>query len=399
MENPGVFTNQTLQPGERRVLYVRFDPRRMTDGRKTATMTTRARIGAGPVAIVTLLTGERRTLIAASPDVMAFGTVNLAASASQRLVLVNRGTQRVNVTSVAMAGSSGGVYTLTSAPPAPFGLDPGQRAEIVVVFTPTAQQVYLDSVIVRYDSPCADQRVIPVSGTGRLSVEVEVTLPRVTLDLALEDYRLPITATVVSGNTDIPDGRLELSIRFVSSVFAPRALSTGTITRSVVSGGYTELDLVIPQMAASATPTVVGEIIGDMTLGDTVFTDLEITRAVLTSNAVTPTVRTTDGSLTLEICEEGGPRLITRSGSLAVTARPNPAQDHVEIVARVYERGRHQVDVVTITGDRVASITFDASGGSEHVIPVDVRTLASGTYQIILQTPTRRRVLPLSIFH
>jgi len=299
-----------------------------------------------------------------------------------------------------MSGSAGAVYTVRSTPPAPFTLAPGQRAEVLVDFAPVAQQLYRDSVIITYNQPCVDRRVIPVSGTGRLSVEGEIILPEVTLDPALEDYRLPISAAVVSGGTDISDGRLELTIRFVSSVFAPRSLSTGTITRSVVSGGMTELDLVIPQLAASATASVIGEIIGDMTLGDTVFTDLEITRAVLTSNTVTPTVRTNDGSMTLDICEEGGSRLITRSGSLSVVARPNPAQDFVEIVATVFERGLHRIDVVTLTGDVVASTTFTAGRDDRrHVLPVDARSLASGTYQIILQTPTRRRVLPLSIFH
>ncbi|MCX6140142.1 MAG: choice-of-anchor D domain-containing protein [Candidatus Kapabacteria bacterium] len=400
IENPGAVTSKTVAPGASQTIYVRFDPRAMTDGVKSSFITLRIRIAGTPVAIVTELKGERRTVLPASPGTIAFGNINLSVRSSQRLVLVNSSAQPVRVTNVRMRGTAASVFSVTSNPSPPTIIAPGASLEITVNFTPTTQQPYSDSVLIDFDQPCTDTRVIPVTGTGRLNVEVLVALPDDTVSPAFEDFRLPIRATVVSGGTDVADGSLKMTIRYASSVFAARTLSTGSILRNEVIGGITELDIVIPSFAVGGTEKVIGEIIGDMTLGSIISTDLKISNASITATNVTPIVRPRDGSLTLAICEQGGPRLIMKSGSLSIIALPNPASEVLELVAEAYERGVHRIDVVTLTGDIVATYSF-AHGVDPvpHAFSVNVQALASGTYQIILQTPTRRRVLPLSILH
>lgn len=400
IENPGAVSSQIVDPGGSRTIYIRFDPRAMTDGIKTGYVTLRIRVGGVPVSIVTELRGERRTMLPASPGNITFGSVNLNVVASQRLVLVNSSPQPVRVTNVSMRGTSGTVYTVTSNPAAPTTIAPGGSIEITVNFTPVSQQLYLDSILVAFDQPCADTRVIAVSGTGRLNVEVLVRLPKDTVSPATEDYRIPIYATIVSGGGVIADGKLTMTVRYASSVYAARTLSTGVVLRNEVIGGFTELDLEIPTFTVGTTETVIGELLGDMTLGSVVSTDLEISNAVIIAANVTPTARPENGLLMLDICEEGGPRLITKAGSLTIMARPNPATETLEIVADTYERGDHQIQVVTLTGDVVATYTFvRGTDATPRSFAVDVRGLASGTYQIILQTPTKRRVLPLSILH
>ncbi|MBC8125511.1 MAG: choice-of-anchor D domain-containing protein, partial [Candidatus Kapabacteria bacterium] len=400
IENPGIVNSQTLAPGESRKVYVRFDPRAMTDGVKTAFITLRVRIAGVPVAIVTELKGERRTMLPASPGSIAFGSVNLSTPTSQRLVLVNTSTQPVSITSITLRGTPANVFAVSSIPAAPTTIAPGASIEITITFTPTAQQSYVDSLLVSFDQPCSDVRVIAVSGTGRLNVEIRLTLPKDTVSPAFEDYRIPIRATIVAGATSITNGRLTMTVRYASSVYAARTLSTGNVLRNEVIGGFTELDLEIPSFAVGSTESIIGEIIGDMTLGSIISTDLEISNAIITASNVTPSVRPENGSLTLEICQEGGPRLIQKAGALSVVARPNPASEILEIIADTYERGEHRIDIRTLTGEVVATFTFDRGVDSTpRVFNVNAQALASGTYQIILQTPTRRRVLPLSILH
>lgn len=400
IENPGVVNSQTLAPGESRKVFIRFDPRAMTDGLKTAFITLRVRIAGVPVGVVTELKGERRTMLPASPGSIAFGSVNLSTLTSQRLVLVNTSSQPVSITSIMLRGTPANVFAVSSIPTAPAMIAPGASIEITLTFTPTAQQSYFDSLLISFNQPCSDTRVIAVRGKGRLSVEVRLTLPKVTVSPAIEDYRLPIRATVVAGATDIANGRLTMTVRYASSVYAARTLTTGSVLRNEVLGGFTEIDLEIPSFIVGATETIIGEIIGDMTLGSNITTDLEIFNAVITASNATPSVRPENGSLTIEICEEGGQRLIQRSGALSVVARPNPAAEVLEIVAETYERGAHRIDVVTLTGDVVATLAFDrGADATPRVFTVNVQALASGTYQVILQTPTRRRVLPLSILH
>jgi len=399
IENSSVVASQTIPPGGSRTLFVRFDPRAMTDAIKTAFVTLRIRVGGVPISVVTELKGERRTMLPASPGNISFGAVNLNVSTSQRLVLVNTSAPVVPITNIRMRGTSGTVYTVTSNPAVPVTIVNG-AIEIIVTFTPTAQQLYLDTILVEFDQPCTDTRVIAVSGTGRLNVEVLVRLPKDTVSPAIEDYRIPIYAGIVSGGGTILTGKLTMTVRYASSVYAARTLSTGSVLRNEVVGGFTELDLEIPSFNTSSTEAVIGEILGDMTLGTLISTDLEISNALILAPNITPTVRSVNGLLALDICEEGGPRLITKSGSLSIAARPNPATESFQIVADTYERGQHQIDVVTLTGDVVASYTWvRGTDSTPRTFDVDARSFASGTYQIILQTPSRRRVMPLSIFH
>lgn len=400
IENLGAVSSQTLAPGEQRTLYLRFDPRAMTDGVKSATITLRVRIGGAPVLVSTQLVGERRTVLPSSPVFVAFGSVSLSVTSTQRLVLVNNGSQPVRITNVSMRGAVASVFSVASNPQTPATILAGGSIELLVGFTPTAQQEYFDSVLITFDQPCSDTRVVAVSGTGRLNVEVRVRLPKDTVSPTTEDYRIPIYATVVNGSTSVVNSKLTMTVRYASSVFAARTLTNGSILRNTAAGGFTELDLEVVSVNVGANETVIGEIVGDMTLGSVVSTDLVISNASLTTTNVTPSVSTEDGSLTLEICEEGGPRLIKLAGALTIVARPNPASEHVEVVADIYERGEHRIDVVTLLGNVVASATWmRGSDNTPYIFDVDTRGLSSGTYQIILQTPTRRRVLPLSIFH
>jgi hypothetical protein len=397
--NPAAATGVTLDPFETAVVRVRFDPRGSTDGLKSAELATRIRINNQPRTFITQLSGTRRTTIPSTPSEVRFGNVDILTSNDQNVTIVNFGTDAINITEVRMVGTSGGVMTVT-APPLPVLLQPGARLDIVVTFAPADPRPYVDTVLVVFDQPCADQRPIPVSGTGRLNVELMVVLPEVVIDPADDNVVLPVNAYVATGFSGEVQADLFLTLSFDSPLFVARSVSLGTILRNEVVAGRTELDVDLKNITLTTQESLIFEITGQGTIGPKDSTDLVVADATAFAQGTSPKVRSDNGWIVLTICEEGGPRLITRAGSLSIQPTPSPASEELHVHVQTFERGDHVLSMVDITGQVVHSIAWQApSGGQQRTIEIDARPIASGTYQLRLLTPTRQRAATIVISH
>lgn len=400
VENPAVATTTTLPAGERAVLYVRFDPRAVADGYKTAQLTLRARINNQPTRFVTNLSGTRQTSLPGTSPTVAFGAIDLGSASTQTFTILNNTTVPMHITAVTLRGAAGGVFTVTTTPGVPATLAPGDRMDVVVRFAPTEQRSYDDSLVVSFDLPCPDDRIVPVTGIGRLNVEAAIIMPKVLADPAADDYSLPVSGRVAIGTTMLENANLKLTIRYRSSLFVARRLSTGTITRNEAIGGFTYLDLDVSDVSINTTEAVITNIIGDVTLGPIDSTDLEIVAATLVAPPAAPMVRPVNGWLKLDICREGDDRLVQRRGALFIGTNPNPVRDVVNLDVEVFEPGDHHIMLVSSTGEVLWSETWQhVAGAQPRSIRMNAGTFGSGMYQIVLQTPTRRRVKSLLIVH
>ena len=99
-----------------------------------------------------------------------------------------------------------------------------------------------------------------------------------------------------------------------------------------------------------------------------------------------------------QICEAGGKRLINLAGRLSVRLLPNPMVDKTEIVAETYERGMHTLKIVDAAGRIVWSNSWQPEGNQRlHLEQINATLLSVGLYHVILESPTRSRVEPLSV--
>jgi hypothetical protein len=83
---------------------------------------------------------------------------------------------------------------------------------------------------------------------------------------------------------------------------------------------------------------------------------------------------------------------------LSVEVLPNPVAEQGEIVTETYERGMHSLMLISTGGEVVHHISWQHDASSpvaHHRIPVEL--LTSGLYQVVLETPSRRRIVPLSL--
>ena len=397
--NPGAATNVTLDPLDTIELEIEFDPRGSTDGAKSAQLITRARINNQPTPFTTELNGERRTTIPSTPTDVIFGDVDVLSSSRLLVTIVNVGVDPIRITEIVMAGSAGGVFVLNT-PATPLTLAPGERADVEVTFTPDDTRFYQDSILVRFDQPCTDVRPIPVSGTGRLNVEFSIILPELLIDPADDDVRLPVRGFIETGAADEVLTSLDLLITYDSPLFVAQEVTLGTITRNEVVAGRTQLEIEIPEVRMTKTESTLFEIVGQGTIGPLDSTDLLLERAEAVADETTPNIRPTDGWLMLTICEEGGDRLIQRSGALQIVAVPTPATETLELQVDVFERGTHTLQVIDVNGSVVYTESWQhVQGDPQKVIHLDAHALGSGTYQVRLLTPTRQRTVPALILH
>ncbi len=131
---------------------------------------------------------------------------------------------------------------------------------------------------------------------------------------------------------------------------------------------------------------------------DTLFTlQLRATLGVLQSTPVriealdwgTAMVRTTvaPGSVTLEVCEEGGVRLFDATGTVSLRQNhPNPFNATTVISFETIEDGPVQLRVVDVNGRTVATLVDEHLKGAAYRVTFDASQLASGTYLAVLHT-------------
>jgi hypothetical protein len=131
-------------------------------------------------------------------------------------------------------------------------------------------------------------------------------------------------------------------------------------------------------------------------LGDTLFTPVAIDSFAWSGANIA--VSWKDGSVT--IMPQGGWKLYLPEGrfSLAVP-KPNPAVGMMEVTYETIESGRTQLYLVDMLGRRVTTILDAEVTADKYTLRVDASGLASGSYFLVLQTPTGRALRTLQVEH
>ncbi len=128
-------------------------------------------------------------------------------------------------------------------------------------------------------------------------------------------------------------------------------------------------------------------------LGDRTSTPLELSLFEWPqSQSGTVTVQRLAGGFSVEdICVTGGERLVSAGSEAAIKGvRPNPASGVTEIEYEVNEDGRTAVVVVDLLGREVLRVVDGDLRAGRYVARMDVSGLSSGSYVIVMQTPTQR---------
>ena len=264
-------------------------------------------------------------------------------------------------------------------------------------------------VIIAYPD-CLDTLLIPI--TGEL-------VERVSLSFSIPDYQnvdprstnFPISVNVKSINSDFEGGKIDtMNISFANSysLFYPRRIEQSNnpnikYSSSLLNDNIRALNIanvIIPALKANEEKLLFN-IIGDVLLGsDTTMviffgnpdhnftTDFEYEAMIFNM-----------GSLTIEVCNEGGFRLLQSTDALSSTS-VNPATTNtIDIKCKIREVGSYHLEIVDNTGNstKLKEWTVTNLEKTEYTFTIDLTMFANGNYYLHLQNENEQAILKLII--
>jgi hypothetical protein len=99
-----------------------------------------------------------------------------------------------------------------------------------------------------------------------------------------------------------------------------------------------------------------------------------------------------DGRFCLNnICVDGGKRLINPKGKIAISSvKPNPAEDNIKVELELVEKSGYILSIINTNGQTIREIIKSNIITGLTYEKIDISDLASGVYNLILQTESER---------
>ena len=336
------------------------------------------------------------------PTTLDFGELIFGLSRSMTFTIENDGLHNITITSL-----SGFPTEYTIIPDwttvLPTTLTPGDQIMFEVMLTPTAVNENYDGRIdILYNAEdCPEETAfVTLIGNSVAGKGVILRLPLLNnISPDIDNYSIPIFA---SADEDLRDTlTLTAEVAFDGTMFMPTSITNGSIISQTWDNYNKTLRFEINVNQISTQETVIAQINGSTLLGRTDNTILswnETDYSWIPLNTVTETTFQ-NGTLQTEICDKGGERLLDYSNLLALKIQPNPADDNLQIEIAALEIGHHSLELVNIHGSRtrIADWTVTLDGDKEFTFNSDIRKFSSGSYYVVLKSPTDRIVEPVFI--
>lgn len=190
-------------------------------------------------------------------------------------------------------------------------------------------------------------------------------------------------------NAAVPDGEAqeyEATIRYHRSVLHPLLPIV-----SHVDDGADRIIRIHGTRPASGSPAVLHEIPFLVTLGDVECTTVSIDTVIWNDATMAEIRRDHPCTLCVQVCREGGTRLFLGTGRLQLQQnRPNPFNAITLIDITLIEAGWTEVVVQDILGRPVTTLRKGWMEPGSYTLRYDGSTVQSGTYYIVLTTPSAR---------
>ena len=374
-----------IAPGESLRFAVVFRPLGLSDGVKQAQIELVVRVGTELRLLGVQLSGRRETPLLSAPLQVSFGTVLIGASARQPVTVTNQGSASVRVDRLWLG--SGQAFAIVQQPALPAVVAPGESLLLTVEFHPVQEGSTTDTLYLRLGEPCADERVLLLSGIGVRPVAITVWFPELEATPWEERVRIPL---YVESSGAIPGQRWgEVECAYDASLFLLRGVSRGRILRQGVNGGLRSVVVRVENVELPGDG-VMTELIGDVLLGSREESPLRVVGVLWDDGILSGQTRTRDGQLRLVgICQEGGPRLLRPVGRTWLTVRAEHGT--LQIVTEAGERGAYALEVCSLEGRCLPVASWTEAEAGVHVRQWEVARLPAGVYSVRFRTPTMVR--------
>lgn len=318
----------------------------------------------------------------------------------QKSVLTNTGPWDIKITSV--SGPSNPLIFKVDITKLTKLLKMGNTLDIDCEFVPPDVLNYNDSLVFTIDNGgCIEKFTLYLNGMGKVSKEITLWIPKLNFEPTSRNVKIPIYAKLSRAQDSLDGFTIDLLvIGFNRSLFYPTSLTNGTILRNTYDTNTRWFAMKIDSIKLNSKDSLLTEIIGDVLLGNNDSTKLSFDSIAYYQMLVVKKIKVNDGLLTINICREGGERLLDfKKSPLSFIANPNPATDFIEFDISMLEIGGHKLELSDINGNSIdlAHWDFRENESNKKQILIDLNKFSNGVYFVRLKGPNRECIQPIYI--
>ena len=310
-----------------------------------------------------------------------FGSQPIGNTTNQDVIFTNSGTAPLRIDR--LEGLVTPFTVMGTTPTLPATLQPGERLIVTVTYRGTngSQQSPLRAIV---NLPCNLTAQAEVVGSGVSAATALVSLPNlashaggnVLLSLFLEES---------TGLDAVNAMHFRAQIAFEKSLLV--------VTNNTPWTTNNQERIITVEGTRSGNESVLAEIELQATLGRIEGTPLRLEEFQWldsTGDTLEVLTQTIDGTFELNnLCRQGGVRLYDPEGEVAIKpVRPNPTSGRTDIIYTTVEPGWTRLSVKDVMGREVHSLFEGLLVPGEYVVDYNAQFLASGTYFLVLETPT-----------
>lgn len=396
---------------QRYVLW--FNPNGTTSGSKSASLVVNYLYNGVAKSDTIKLTGIRNLPFILSVDTLDFKDVTERTTDTKTFKITNTSTTSKNFTISLSKNGLGGIFATDQVTNQVFNI-PGNRDQTIAVsFTPDTVKEYSDTIWINLQTRCSERLPVVLKGSGKQGAISTLWLESTGVAITSADS----TAILLKGRIDstrvqLVNGKLTAFVTYPADMFYPigiKGQNASVGTRIEDFGKFNTnrlrtMKMTIDTVFLGSQDTVIATIYGKPLLGSILCDSLHLLDTSRWDNSgIKPRIKVERGAwYCLDVCSQGpdGERLLSSSSQLMLRVSPQPVGSDINVSLQPNQVGLYHLQLITPTGSTIQ--TFETRITKEKLSNVFTTTmsakeLSSGTYFLILQTPTERTSVPVII--
>ncbi len=329
----------------------------------------------------------RATAVILDVEPVDFGLRQVGTNPQGILRAINRAATPLTIERIdELTGFDRAFELLPITPPLPITLQPGDTLALTVDYEVLAG---IDSATVGFvlENPCDTSVVGRIRGEGEASASARIVVVDLTAAPG-ERVELVLRLDGESGLDGLPIGGFTATVVVEPSMLvvddASLQQDVGDEREITIVGTYSAGDPILARIPSTA-------LLGRAETTPLRLVDFDFTET--TGGGPVPiAIERVDGELTMSgLCREGGTRLFDPNGSVAIKSiTPNPAGEQVTITYSIVEPGAYRMSLVDMAGRTIAEIFAGSLVPGSYRATGALGQLPTGTYRLLLETPTLR---------
>ena len=324
-------------------------------------------------------------ILTSSPNLLEFGEIISNFSYSKEIKLENKINQTLTIKTAEL--KSGTKFRLETelADKQIQSLD-NITAQISVKSN-IAEELFDTLLIVVFYFDCEDSLLVPIRATtGNVIFTIRAAEHKL-IDPRETNYPIPI---YITADKNIPDFTIDsLIIAIDKNIFYLRRVDEG-ILESNNNGVILLRNIKVPTLITNEEAILLN-LFGDIIVSnDSSDILLEYVNFI---EELTEKPELKHGYITLDICKEGGDRLLTSIGETPqILINDNPASDILVAKCKVIESGKYSLEMVDVLGktELIKEWFVNINEETKFEFNIPVIMYGNGSYLLILNTPTTK---------